>query len=65
VIEPRILHHLQIVKSLEVYLPTALLVLFVVIALRALYEAVGPLILPFGALALASLALWLWLRFKS
>lgn len=64
-IEPRTLYHIEIVKSLEVYLPTALLVLFVVIALRALYEAVGSLILPVGGIALAGLALWLWLRFKS
>lgn len=51
-------------KNLEVYLPAALLVLFVVIALRATCEAVGPMILPVAGLAFIGLVLWLWLRIK-
>ena len=39
-------------------------VLFVVLMVRAMTEAVGPLILPLGGVAFIGLVLWLWLRFK-
>jgi len=38
--------------------------LFVVLIVRAMTEAAGPLILPLGGIAFIGLVLWLWLRFK-